>query len=156
MSSNSSNANDPLEFVRGMWGSMGFSLPGMVAPTFDVDELEKRITDLKAVEGWLRMNLSMLQMTIQGMEMQKATLTAVRAMGTMASTASHNFSEAAAPAPLPAELAPEATGAFSQAAMWPWNMMQQMQDHLQQQAEQAKAESGEDKPKSAARKARKQ
>ena len=57
----------------------------MVTPTFDTDELEKRIHDLKAVEGWLRMNLSMLQMTIQGLEMQCSTLSAVRAMGQMAS-----------------------------------------------------------------------
>ena len=52
--------HDPLNFMRSMWGNMGFSLPGMVTPTFDVDELDKRIKDMKAVEGWLRMNLSML------------------------------------------------------------------------------------------------
>ena len=34
-------------------------------------KLDKHITDLKAVEGWLRMNLSMLQMTIQSLEMQR-------------------------------------------------------------------------------------
>ncbi len=60
---------------------MGSSLPGMVTPTFDVDELDKRIKDMKAVEGWLRMNLSMLQMTIQGLEMQRTTVSAVQAMG---------------------------------------------------------------------------
>ena len=86
--------NDPLEFMKGMWGNMGFSLPGMVTPTFDVDELEKRIHDLKAVEGWLRMNLSMLQMTIQSLEMQRSTLTAVRAMGQMAAERSAAASEA--------------------------------------------------------------
>ena len=32
--------HDPLNFMRNMWGNMGFSLPGMVAPTFDVDELD--------------------------------------------------------------------------------------------------------------------
>ena len=37
--SNDQNAQDPLEFVRGMWNQMGFSLPGMVTPTLDVDEL---------------------------------------------------------------------------------------------------------------------
>ena len=47
--------NDPLNFMRNVWGNMGFSLPGMVAPTFDLDELDKRIKDMKAVEGWLRM-----------------------------------------------------------------------------------------------------
>ncbi|MDE2584118.1 MAG: hypothetical protein KGN39_01875 [Betaproteobacteria bacterium] len=124
---------DPLEFVKNMWGNMGFSLPGMVTPTLDTDELEKRITDMKAVEGWLRMNLSMLQMTIQGMEMQHATLTAVRAMGNMASQASSEASQGETGAAAGAA-AEAAANAFSQAAMWPWNMMNQVQEHMQQQA----------------------
>jgi hypothetical protein len=66
--------HDPLNFMRNLWGNMGFTLPGMVAPTFDIEELDKRIKDMKAVEGWLRMNLSMLQMTIQGLEMQRTTV----------------------------------------------------------------------------------
>ena len=78
--SNDQNAQDPLEFVRGMWNQMGFSLPGMVTPTLDVDELDKRITDMRAVEGWLKMNLGMLQMTIQGLEVQRSTLQAMQAM----------------------------------------------------------------------------
>ena len=41
-------SNDPLDFVKNMWGNMGFSLPGMVTPTLDTDELQKQITDLKA------------------------------------------------------------------------------------------------------------
>lgn len=162
MSNEQNNANDPLGFVRSMWGNMGFNLPGMVTPTFDTDELEKRIKDLKAVEGWLRMNLSMLQMTIQGLEMQTTTLSAVKAMGNMAANAAQQAAQhvsqhaaqptptpapAAAPAPSAAEQvaaasvaeAAEAAGAFSQAAMWPWNLMQQMQEHLHEQAEAAKA-----------------
>lgn len=75
---------DPFEFVRNLWGNMGLSLPGMVTPTLDVNELDKRIADLKAVEGWLRMNLNMLQMTTQGLEMQRMTLAAVKAMGEQA------------------------------------------------------------------------
>jgi hypothetical protein len=73
-------AHDPLEFVRGMWSRMGFSLPGMVTPTLDVDELDKRIGDMRAVEGWLKMNLSMLQMAIQGLDVQRAAIAAVRAV----------------------------------------------------------------------------
>lgn len=78
--SQETNANDPLQFMKNMWGNMGFSLPGMVTPTLDVDELEKRITDLKAVEGWLKMNLTMLQTTIQGLEVQKMSLATFNAM----------------------------------------------------------------------------
>lgn len=75
------NPGDPLEFVKQMWSNMGFTLPGMVAPTVDTDELGKRIADLKAVEGWLKSNLHLLQMTIQGLEMQRATLLAFQQMG---------------------------------------------------------------------------
>ncbi len=73
-------AQDPMEFLKSMWGGMGFPLPGMVTPTLDVGELDKRITDLKAVEGWLKMNLNMLQMSIQGLEMQRATISAFQTM----------------------------------------------------------------------------
>ena len=53
------NAQDPLEFVRGMWNQMGFSLPGMVTPTLDVDELEKRIKLLfpKKQARWIAKNI---------------------------------------------------------------------------------------------------
>lgn len=80
MSANNSNQEDGFDFVRKMWGNMGFGLPGMVTPTLDVDELERRIKDLKAVEGWLKMNLGTLQMTIQGLEVQRSTLAAMQAM----------------------------------------------------------------------------
>lgn len=116
----SGNAADPMEFLKSMWGSMGFSLPGMVTPTLDTDELGKRIADMKAVEGWLKMNLNTLQMTIQGLEIQRATLMALQ---TMAQTAQGNAA-AAEPAASPfAGL--DLNQAFSQAqALWPWNFAQ--------------------------------
>ena len=132
--------HDPLNFMRNMWGNMGFSLPGMVAPTFDVDELDKRIKDMKAVEGWLRMNLSMLQMTIQGLEMQRTTLGAVQAMGQMASDAAKSMRPEAAAEPVAVDPAQEA---ISGAAMWPWQMMQQMREQMQQSVEAAQAASEE-------------
>lgn len=139
--------HDPLNFMRNLWGNMGFTLPGMVAPTFDVDELDKRIKDMKAVEGWLRMNLSMLQMTIQGLEMQRTTVSTVQAMGKMATDAAKGMSpEAGAEA---AANTAEKT-AFSEAAMWPWQMMQQMREQMQHSAEAAvqaaTAEASADKP----------
>ena len=120
--------NDPMDFLKNMWGNMGFSLPGMVTPTLDTDDLGKRIADLKAVEGWLRSNLSLLQMTIQGLEMQHTTVTAVQRMGQMMKDS------VPTPEAAPAEAASaEASG--QEAAMWPWQMMQQMREHLQQSAE---------------------
>ncbi len=143
--------HDPLNFMRNMWGNMGFSLPGMVAPTFDVDELDKRIKDMKAVEGWLRMNLSMLQMTIQGLEMQRSTVGAVQAMSQMAQDAAKSMTPEAAPEAPPAA-DPAANPALSEAAMWPWQMMQQMREQMQHNAEAAAQAAAEEaaaaKPKS--------
>ena len=108
--SNESGANS-MDFLKSMWNSMGFSLPGMVTPTLDVDELGKRIADLKAVEGWLKMNLNMLQMSIQGLEMQRAALAAVKAMSQQAQQAGEGASDSAS------------NPFASAAAMWPWNLM---------------------------------
>ena len=141
------NGSDPLAVVRKMWSSMGFSLPGMVVPTFDADELEKRITDLKAVEGWLSMNLSMLQMTIQSLEMQTTTIRAVQAMGEMASNSASASAQAmkdavgavsaSAAAEVPATEKTPATEAAGEAAGegqgWPWGLMQQVQEYMQRQ-----------------------
>jgi hypothetical protein len=144
MSAESPNINDPLAFVRNLWGNMGVTMPGMVAPTFDVDELDKRIKDMKAVEGWLRMNLSMLQMTIQGLEMQRTTIGTVQAMGQMASDAARSMGQPGSEAPAAAVDAEK--NAFSEAAMWPWQMMQQMRERMQQTAEAATQAAAEDKP----------
>jgi hypothetical protein len=148
--------HDPLNFMRSMWGNMGFTLPGMVAPTFDVEELDKRIKDMKAVEGWLRMNLSMLQMTIQGLEMQRTTVGAVEAMGKMAKDAAKSMTAEAAPeapvTPPPnffqGAIHPE-NSPISEATMWPWQMMQQMREQMQQSAEAAAQAAAEEaaKPK---------
>lgn len=132
--------NDPLNFVRNLWGQMGFSLPGMVTPTVDTEEIGKQISDLKAVEGWLKMNLSMLQMTIQNLEMQQATLNAVRAMGEMAkANTGHSGSTATAEPPTATTAGAAMQDSLAQAAMWPWQMMQDLQAHMQAAAERAAA-----------------
>jgi hypothetical protein len=70
-------ASDPFEMFRRLWGPLGVPLPGMAMPTLDPQEVEKRIADLRSVEGWLTMNLNMIKFSIQGLEMQKAALTAM-------------------------------------------------------------------------------
>jgi hypothetical protein len=106
--SQQSSGQDPLEFLKNMWSSMGFNLPGMVTPTLDLNELDKRIADLRAVEGWLKMNMNMLHMSIQGLEMQRHTLAAMQALGQ------------------PSDSGDEApANPFANPALWPWNFLQQ-------------------------------
>ena len=73
---------DTLEFVKNLWG--GMNVPGMGAGSLggglSTDELDKRITDLKAVESWLNLNLSMLRTSIQAMEVQRGTIAALKSM----------------------------------------------------------------------------
>jgi hypothetical protein len=145
MFNDQTNNNDPLGFMRNMWSQMGFNLPGMVTPTFDVEELDKRIKDMKAVEGWLRMNLSMLQMTIQGLEMQSSTVSAVKTMGQMASDAAKSMTPEATPEAPPVAVNAE-NGALPGAAMWPWQMMEQMREQMQQHANATTQTEAADKP----------
>ncbi|HEX2531435.1 MAG TPA: PhaM family polyhydroxyalkanoate granule multifunctional regulatory protein [Burkholderiaceae bacterium] len=81
---------DTLEFVRNLWSSVGVpgtGIPGMVMPTLSVEEINKQIADLKAVESWLAVNMNMLRGTIQALEVQSATLSTLRSMGeTLSST----------------------------------------------------------------------
>lgn len=101
----STTPTDPMEFLKTLWGNTGMPRPGLVTPTLDTNELDKRIADLKAVEGWLKTNLGMLQMTIQGLEMQRATLAAMQAISQSASSADANANP------------------FANPALWPWNLM---------------------------------
>jgi len=97
----------PAEMLDRMWGMMrltpfGSAFPGtqpgtaqgfvpslsmmsdMMAPLTNVEELDKRITDMRAVEQWLKLNLNMLQSAIQALEVQRATLATLRAFGAFA------------------------------------------------------------------------
>ncbi|MGZ9076685.1 MAG: PhaM family polyhydroxyalkanoate granule multifunctional regulatory protein, partial [Burkholderiaceae bacterium] len=85
-----------LELMKKMWGFAGLpgiptpgnlasmaarvpqQLPNMFAPTFDVNELEKRIADLRAVEQWLELNAGILRTTIQSLEVQRATIATLK------------------------------------------------------------------------------
>lgn len=78
---------DPMEFLNTLWGGAAMPLPGLIAPTLDTHEIDKRIADLKAVEGWLKTNLSLLQLTIQGLEMQRATLSSLSTLQDIATGA---------------------------------------------------------------------
>jgi hypothetical protein len=70
---------DTLDFVKNLWGSM--SVPGLTAPTLSVEELDKKINDLKAVEAWLNLNMSMLRGSIQALEVQRGTIATLKSVG---------------------------------------------------------------------------
>ncbi|WP_041388248.1 PhaM family polyhydroxyalkanoate granule multifunctional regulatory protein [Polaromonas sp. JS666] len=55
-------------------------LGSWVAPTLNVEELDKRIDELKAVQFWLDQNATALKATIQALEVQKMTLATLRGM----------------------------------------------------------------------------
>jgi hypothetical protein len=56
------------------------NLSNWVAPTLNVEELEKRIEELKAVHFWLEQNSRALGATIQALEVQKMTLATLKGM----------------------------------------------------------------------------
>ena len=61
----------------------GSAIPGLsnwVAPTLSVEEVDKRIQELKTVQYWLEQNGHALKATIQALEVQKMTLSTLRGM----------------------------------------------------------------------------
>jgi len=105
---------DALDFMQKMWNPLGIPIPGFGLPgtqagampgampfpnpaamfaTLDPAEIDRKIGELKIIEGWLTMSLSLMQMSIRTMELQKASLEALRAAQVQATA------PAAAPAP---------------------------------------------------------
>ena len=97
-------------------GASAGAMPGMaswVAPTLSIEDIDKRIQELKSVLFWLEQNTTALKATIQAMEVQKMTLTTLQSMNVnMADLAKAFTVKAPAPAPSPA---PESQAAAPQA-----------------------------------------
>lgn len=74
------------DFLQNLAKGASQSIPQMphlsnwVAPTLNVEELEKRIAELKAVQFWLEQNGRALGATIQALEVQKMTLATLQGM----------------------------------------------------------------------------
>ncbi|MEJ2173569.1 MAG: hypothetical protein P8Y76_01270 [bacterium] len=110
---------DPFEMFRRLWGPLGLPVPGMAMPTLDPGEIEKRIADLRSIEGWLSMNLNMVRMAISGLEVQKAALD-VAAAG----------------------------DAAAQAMLWPWTVLQRAMQDVEQKEKAGRSGKDDDQPKS--------
>ena len=90
-----------------------------VAPTLNVEDLEKRIEELKAVHFWLDQNARALGATIQALEVQKMTLATLKTMnlnlGDVANAFKFKpFDPSAAATAAPAPVAPEPAKAKGQ------------------------------------------
>jgi len=131
-----SNASQPFDFSQfvpgfdflknlaggAAGGPAGGAVPGLpslaswVAPTLSVEEVDKRIQELKTVQYWLEQNGHALKATIQALEVQKMTLSTLRGMNVRMEDIASAFTKqaaavapaaaAAAPAPAPAAAAP--------------------------------------------------
>jgi len=91
------NPQEAFEFMQKMWNPLGLpmGLMGAAAPAapgalpfpnpaamfaaLDPAEVERKIAELKVIENWLAMSLNMMQMSVKTLELQKASLEAMRA-----------------------------------------------------------------------------
>jgi hypothetical protein len=138
---------DAVEMMRKTWS--GMNVPSSLQPTMDIAEIERRIADLRVVEQWLQLNQTMLQTTIQTLEIQRNTVAAFQAFtkaGAMVASAhapsaavnppvsppigpsvnsSVNPSAGPSPGIGPAADSPSGSSiAAAQAALW-WDFLQQ-------------------------------
>lgn len=150
-----------MEMMRQAWaglaGSAGLGQSLPLTPLLNPEELERRITELRSVEGWLRMNLQMLGSTIQGLEVQRATIATLRSFvggapgassvaegaasplevvlgikpaPAQAQTQTQTQPEPAAPAQTPAPDAEAANAAAQSASQAWWDLLNQQFSHL--------------------------
>lgn len=117
------------------------AMPGLghwVAPIFSIEEIDKRIQDLRAVAFWLEQNAKALDATIQALEVQKMTLSTLENMNlslqdvaesfkmkpeaAQPSQASQPGKAAEAPAQDAAQAAAEASKPAVDAMQW-WNSL---------------------------------
>ena len=71
------------DFLQGLLKNAGSAMPHIgqwVAPTLNPEELDKRIEELRTVQFWLEQNARLLATTIQALEVQRMTLSALQTM----------------------------------------------------------------------------
>ena len=101
------------DFMQNLMKSAGQGLPNLnqwIAPTLDLEEINKRIEQLKTVQFWLEQNSRMLSASIQALEVQRMTLSTLNKMNMPLDSLREAFSmkvpDAMAPFGGPSEPAP--------------------------------------------------
>jgi hypothetical protein len=77
--SDPSSAQEIFELFQKMMNPMAFPLQNLLMPGLSVEDIDKKISELKSVEHWLKTNLGMLELTIKTLEYQRALLTPAQA-----------------------------------------------------------------------------
>lgn len=92
-------------------------MPGVsnwIAPTLDIEEIDKRISELRAVQFWLEQNGRALAATVQALEVQRMTLATLAGMDVTLTDLAEAMK--VKPAPAAAERAPAARAPTEPAA----------------------------------------
>ncbi|HWK61103.1 MAG TPA: PhaM family polyhydroxyalkanoate granule multifunctional regulatory protein [Eoetvoesiella sp.] len=89
-----------MEMMRQAWQGLSSSGAltgaGIAAAPMSLEDLDRRISEMRAVENWLHMSLSMLTSTIQGLEVQRATIATLKSFAVVP----HAEDAAEGPSPL--------------------------------------------------------
>jgi hypothetical protein len=97
----SSTPQEMFEMFQRMMNPMAFPMQSLLFPNLSVEEVDRKISELKSVESWLTANLTMLQLSIKTMEYQRSLL-----------TGGDDPKSGEKPA-----------NPFANPSLWPWNMM---------------------------------
>lgn len=99
---NPSTPQEMFEMFHRMMNPMALPMQSLLFPNLSVEEVDRKISELRSVESWLTANLSLLQLSIKTMEYQRSLLVG----GNETAKSSEK---------------PE--NPFANPALWPWNMM---------------------------------
>ena len=86
------------DFLQGLAQGTGAAarplgkMPEWVAPTISIEEVDKRIAELKAVQFWLEQNMRALAATVQALEVQRMTLATLKGMNVSMAEMAKSFS----------------------------------------------------------------
>jgi len=107
-----------LDMMRETWQSLaGVGGLAQAAVPMNLEELDRRITELRTVENWLKLNQSMLASSIQALEVQRATIATLKSFAGNASAMTND---------------PASTNTDA-AQQW-WNLMREQFNQLTQAA----------------------
>lgn len=112
-----------LEMMNQAWQGLAKGNPVNAEPIMSIEDLDKKIRELQTVHNWLQLNATMLANTIQGLEIQRSTLSMMKSFAASAATAGTDDNAAKGDN--------TASGAeYAQAATEWWQLLQQQFEQI--------------------------